>query len=198
MKKENIRWATKLYGVSCIAGIVGIFTYLSVAVLISMFVTTEQTQGAGILTVTNLVTFVLQAILFYILIYTRMYELGYKNNNAVQFGRMNADPLRGLKIGAMAAIPSVISFLVLIADKMFGIWERTAMVYRLCHAAVYPVMVWTMGTSLSTTTASLSWGAVLCAGIPVLFLPTIATLGYYLGFRRVEVWNNIVFVRKKK
>lgn len=198
MNKENIRWAVKLYAVSFVAGVVGIFTYLSVAVILSIFVPAGQTEAPAILPATNIVTFVLQVIVFYMLIYSKMHDLGYKNNNAVQFGHMEADPLRGLKIGAMAAIPSVISFLILIADKAFGIWAGTATAYRMCHAAIYPVMVWTMGTAVTTTTASLSWGAVLCAGLPVLFLPTVATLGYYLGFRRVEVLDAIIFTRKKK
>lgn len=190
MLKDTIRQALKLYGSTWLAGTMGLFLYLSVGVIFSML------ETAGF--VMNLVALVLQAILFALIVYTKMWDLGDKNANSANFGHVTGDPLRGLKLGLLAAIPSVISFLALIADKLFGFWGGMATAYRICHTALYPVIVWSMGSVVALTTADVSWGGILCAGLPLLFMPAVATLAYFLGYRHISLREKIVFVNKEK
>ena len=190
MLKDTLRLALRLYGSTWLAGIMGVFLYLSVGVIFSMLDTTGF--------IMNLVALVLQTVLFALIVYTKMWDLGDKNANSANFGHIKGDPLRGLTLGLLAAVPSVISFLALVADKLFGFWGGMAAAYRLCHTALYPVIVWSMGSTVSLTTADLSWGGILCAGLPLLFMPVVATVAYFLGYRHISLREKIVFVNKQK
>ncbi len=181
-----IKQAFKLYGNTVLAGVMGFFIYLSMGVIFSLL----KTNGF----VMNLVALAVQATLFGIIIYNKMWMLGGKNGNAAQFGHIKGDPLRGLKISLLAAIPSAISFLALIADKLFGFWKGMTTAYRICHTALYPIVVWSLGSQITRTTADVSWVGIVCAGIPILFMPAVATVAYYLGYRRIVLREKILFV----
>lgn len=198
MKKRILKRAVRLYASTYLAGIMGVFIYLSVGTLIGMSVQGQGMMNPAAMAITNAVTLFLQGGLFFVIVYGKQWERGDKDANAAQFGRLPADPWRGLKVALIASIPSLLSWLFLIADKLFGLWQNTAMVYRLCQAGLYPVLAWSMGTNVTTPTASIGWGGILCAGLPVLFLPIVASLAYYLGYRHIVVWEKLVFVRKKK
>ncbi len=197
MMKENIRQALKLYTRTIGAGIMSGIVYVSVSVIF-VAIHGGEALGATAIVWRELVALVLQAILFGMIVYAKLWELGDKNQNAVSFGHMVGDPLRGLKIGLLASIPSLISFLALVADKLFGLWSGTAAVYRLCQLGLYPIVALSMGSVITVTTADVSWAGILCAGLPVLFVPAVAALAYYLGYRHILVWEKIVFVNKKK
>ena len=190
MSKDTIRQALKLYGSTWLADIMGLFLYLSVGAIFSALDTTGF--------VMNLVALVLQVVLFALIVYTKVWDLGDKNANSANFGHMTGNPLRGLTLGLLASIPSIISFLALIADKLLGFWDGMATAYRICHTALYPVIVWSMGSLVSVTTADISWGGIFCAGLPILFMPVVATVAYYLGYRHISLREKIVFVNKQK
>lgn len=196
--KDNIRQAFKLYLRTIGAGVMGVIMYISVGMIMSMTLEKGETLGPVATLAMNLIALILQGALFYTLVYAKLWELGDKHHNAETFGRMASDPLRGLKIGLLASIPAFISFLALVADKLFCLWTGMATVYRICHLALYPIVAWSLGPVLSVTTAQVSWTGILCAGLPILFVPAVAALAYYLGYRHVFVWEKIVFVNKKK
>lgn len=185
-----IKQAFKLYGNTVLAGVMGAFIYLSVGVIFSLL----KVNGFPM----NLAALAVQATLFGMIVYNKMWTLGDKNANAAQFGHIKGDPLRGLKISLVAAIPSAISFLALIADKLFGFWSGMTTAYRICHAALYPIVVWSLGSEITRTIADVSWVGIVCAGLPVLFMPAVATLAYYLGYRRIVLRDKILFVNEKK
>lgn len=196
--KRIVKRAARLYASTYLAGIMGVFIYLSVGALIGLSVQGSQMMNAAAMTITNAVTLFLQGGLFFVIVYGKQWELGDKDANAAQFGRMADDPWRGLKVALLASIPSLASWLCLIADKLFHFWQSTAMVYRLCQAGLYPIVAWTMGTNAATPTSEIGWVGILLAGLPILFLPVVATLAYAFGYRHIVVWEKIVFVRKKK
>ncbi len=193
-----IKQAFRLYGRTILAGVLGVVMYVSVGILISVAVPRGEPLSATATFLMNLVALVLQGGVYFLLLYAGMWSLGDKEANAVQFGHMHATAARGFQIACIAAIPSVLTFLVLVADKLFSFWPLCAAVYRLCHTALYPILAWSMGSVVSVTTADLSWGQVLCAGIPLLFLPLVAGISYYLGFNHILVSERLMFVNKKK
>lgn len=197
MLKDTIHQASKLYARTILAGIMGGIIYVSVNVI---FVALHGGKALGMsaMLLKELVSLLLQGILFYAIVYTKLWELGDKNQNAVSFGRMVGDPLRGLKIGLLTAIPSFISFLALVADKLFGFWSGMATVYRICQLGLYPILSLSMGSIVTVTTADISWGGILCAGLPVLFVPAVSALGYFMGYRHISLHEKIVFVNKRK
>ena len=193
-----IKQAIRLYGRTILAGVLGIVMYVSVGVLVSVAVPRGEPLSATATFLMNLIALVLQGSIYFLIIYAGMWSLGDKEANAVQFGHMQATAARGFHIGCVAAIPSVLTFLVLVADKVFSFWPLSAAIYRLCHTALYPILAWSMGSVVSVTTADLAWWQLLCAGIPVLFLPLAAGISYYFGFKHILVSDRLMFVSKKK
>lgn len=198
MNKETINRAVKLYFSSYVAAIMGVFIYLSVGVLVSLAFPEGQKLSGTTAIVMNAISLFLQGGLFFVIVYGKQWEFGDKDSNAAQFGHVIGDKWRGLKVGLLAAIPSFVAWLVLVADKVFSFWPYTAAAYRVCQLGLYPVVVWSMGTVVTATTADVSWVGILCAGLPVLYMPVVATVGYYLGYRHIAVWERLVFQRKKK
>ncbi len=193
-----IKQALRLYGRTILAGVMGGFIYLSVGILFTVaFPRGEGLSGAASFLM-NFVALFLQGGTFLLLIYAGLWSLGDKESNAVQFGHLQATATRGFKIGWLAAMPSMLSFVLLVADKMFSLWEHCVAAYRVCHLALYPLIVWSLGPNAATTTAELSWWRIVCAGIPVLILPLAAGGSYYLGFKQIVVSNRLMFVNKKK
>lgn len=193
-----VKQALKLYVNTILAGAMGFFVYLAIGVIFSIPMGEGQTVNPTVTLWMNVVALLLQGILFFIIVYGKMWELGDKNANAVNFGRMPDDPVRGFKIGLLAAIPSILSFVALVVDKLFGLWNGMATAYRICHLALYPVIVWSFGPLVTVTTADISWVGILCAGLPILFMPAVAALSYYLGYRHIVLWEKIVFSDKQK
>lgn len=198
MNKRLIKRAARLYATTYLAGIMGVFIYLSVGVLISAAAPSGRAMNVAAMTITNAVALFLQAGLYFCIVYGKQWERGDKDANAVQFGKLADDPWRGVKVGLLAAVPSFVSWLVLVADKCFGIWPHIAMVYRLCQVGLYPIVVWSMGSEVMVPSSAVGWGGIVCAGMPVLFLPVVAGLAYFFGYRHIQVWERLVFVRKKK
>lgn len=199
MRKDNIQQALKLYGRSYLAGIIGGFTWLSVAILMYTAFRQEGAEIPGaVMTAINLIALFLEGGLFFLVIYGKLWALGDRDSNAAAFGNGGGDPLRGLKIGLLAAIPSFVSWLVLVADKLFGLWDTMLTMYRLGHLGLYGALVMAIGPNFQTTTAQIGWGGIVGAALPVLFMPTVAALAYYLGYRNIVVWERLMFVRKKK
>ena len=198
MFKENVKHAAKLYLRTYLAAVMGAFTYLSIGVLMSMTAKEGQPVSNASSLLMNSIALVLEGALFYLIVYSKLWELGDRNSNAVRFGHMNPDRLRGFKIGLLASIPSFLSFVALLADKLFHFWDSMAAIYRICQLALYPIVVWSMGSTVTVTTADVSWGGILCAGLPVLFVPVVAGIAYLLGYHNIQVWEKLVFVKKRK
>lgn len=198
MNKNLIGRAAKLYASTYLAGIMGVFIYLSIGILVTSAFPKGEAINSTALLVTNCVSLFLQAGLFFVIVYGKLWSQGDKDSNAAQFGNMAADPWRGAKEGLLASIPSFLSFVVLIAEKIFCFWPQYTAIYRVGQLGLYPILVWSLGSNVSVPVSDISWGGVLCAGLPVLFLPVVATVAYYLGYRHIMVSERLMFVRKKK
>lgn len=198
MWKKTMKQALRLYGRMCLASVMGGFVYLSVGVIFSMGLGEGKTMSPTLTFFMNVVALVLQGVLFFLILYHKLWELGDKHANAADLGRVPGTPWRGLQIGLLASIPAFLSFLALIADKLFGLWNGMTMLYRISQLALYPLVVWTLGQTVTATTASVSWGGILCAGLPILFVPIVSALAYFLGYRHVAVAEKLVFVHNKE
>lgn len=198
MNKSLLGQALRLYGNTYLAGVMGVFIYLSIGVLVTSGFPKGETINSTALLITNCVSLFLQGGLFFVIVYGKLWARGDKDSNGAQFGQEPGDPWRGAKLGLLASVPSFLSFLVLIAEKIGNFWPQYTSIYRVCQLGLYPIVVWSLGSSVGVPASEISWGGILCAGIPVLFLPIVATLAYYLGYRHIMVSERLMFVRKKK
>ncbi len=193
MNKGDIKQAAKLYGMTVISSFFNLLIYVSFVALTGIFADKETGVPAGMVTVANVVALVFQAMLFVMLVYGPMWKYGNHELNAVKFQHRAEDKARGLKIGLVAAVPSLLSFAVLVAEKLLGFWPAYAAVYRLGHLSLYPLVVWAFGANVSATTAGVTWGGIALAGVPVLVMPLVAAIAYRLGYADVLLAEKLVY-----
>ena len=197
MFKKTMKQALKLYGRVCLASVMGLFVFLSVGAIFSM-IDKNIAQNAPLLFVRDLVALLLQGTMFFLILYHKMWELGDKNANAAAFGRIKDNAWRGLHIGLLASVPAFLSYVALVTDKLFALWDGMALVYRVGQMGLYPVIVWSMGMSVSVPSSEISWGGIACAALPLLFVPFASALAYYLGYRHISVAEKLIFVQNKE
>lgn len=196
MNKESFKLSAKLYGHTVFVSVLSVIMYVSVTMLTLVFADDEGIVPAGAKLAGNILSLVLQGVLFISFTYNDLWRQGDRDANAVSFGRMAYDKWRGLKIGLTAAIPSILSFAVLIAEKALGFFPRYAAWYRVFHLSFYPFIVWCFGSEVARTTAEIGWGGILLAGIPVLVMPAVAVLAYYLGYKQIAVGERLIYKNK--
>ena len=79
-------------------------------------------------------------VLFAALIYSKLWERGDRDANSVNFGRMEEDKLRGLRIGLIAAVPSIVFYLLLVVSRLGLVTEKYFCIYRGLNLTFMPVM----------------------------------------------------------
>lgn len=198
MNKETFKLAAKVYGHSVFSSVLCIIIYMSISMITYAAADAEGVVPGWAVTTGNVVSLLLQGMLLIAFVYGDLWRQGDKDANAVHFGRMEEDRLRGLKVGLIAAIPSVLSFVVLVAEKLLGFFPAYAGLYRLFHLSLYPIIVWAFGANVTATAAGIGWGGILLAGLPVLVVPVVALLAYELGYRQIILTEKLVYKNKKK
>ncbi len=200
MKTTIFSRAVRLYGRSILTTVMGGFMYISVGI-ITHAVTPNingQTLSAGAAFFMNLIALLIQAFLFGSIIYAETWEQGDKAGAEHLLNHVAGNPHFGLKLGLLADIPAMLSFVVLVAEKLFGFWPQYTMVYRAAHLALYPIVAWTMGTQWNVPAADISWGGIFGSLIVVFAMPAVAWLCYYLGYRQINLGRKAMYKNKKK
>lgn len=198
MDKNSFKLAAKLYGQSVFASVLSIIIYISVTMLTYMAADDEGIIPGWATTTGNVIALLLQGTLLCSFVYTDLWRQGDKDANAVHFGRIAYDKWKGLKVGLVASIPSFLTYVVLVAEKLFGFWQPYAGLYRIFHLTFYPIIVWAFGSNVTVGTAGIGWGGIALALIPVLVTPIVAVIGYGLGYRQIIVSEKLIYKDKKK
>lgn len=141
--------------------------------------------GAKVLT-QGLMLFVLVALCGYY-----VWAEGDRDRNLVKHHDRKPTPLRGVWIGVIAAIPSVLLYGVLMLGKL-GIFAADSVqgVYRMLNPVFTPIILAIMPTDVYPATA-ISGGQMVGLFLLCLVLPATCAVAYPLGYYRV-------FKKKKK
>lgn len=140
-------------------------------------------------TVFRVVTQIFTLALFAGFIYPKLWQLGARDSNAVKFKRREYDPLRGLKIGALAQIPAAALLIALLTA-----WRSFPVkLYALLNCSFYSV--------IDIIGANKSFGQLGVAEIIVLFAliipaPAIAAGAYWLGIRDISLSERFVYKKQ--
>ena len=126
-----------------------------------------------------------------------LWARGDKDRNRADFGHIQPMPYRGLVIGGMAAIPAVLSYLVLLVGRLgvFGSFDYI-IAFRLFHTPVLPLMRLYVPTALTTTELSV-WHLLGILPLTVLLVPACCALAYWIGFRRYPLVERLMYRKKK-
>ncbi len=163
-------------------------TVLCFLVLFFLGGLTEYTLGLVLIQFCNLFIYIP-------LLYSPMWLEGDKNNNMVQFGRMEEDLKRGFKIGAIAAIPSALVSILLLLSKA-GLFYDFLVIYKIIAAQILPGLNLFTGTTSYIT--DLSWAAIIVLSLLPVFIPVFCGVGYVLGYKRIAIMQKIVYKDSKK
>ncbi len=189
--------AAKVYGLTVVSSVISFIMYLSLMMIVSFTASEGERVSAGMLLIANGVALILQGILFVALTYRPLWAQGERDAKAVRNGRQKQDKLRGTKIGLLASVPSLVSYALLVAEKLTGFWAPYAAWYRVGQMSFYPITVWAFGSDLSTGTAQIGWGGIALAAISVLVLPVVCTVAYLVGYAGISLGERVVYGQQK-
>lgn len=128
--------------------------------------------------------------------YSIVWSKGDRDKNSVNFGHMQEDKLRGLKVGLMAGIPGALAYIVLILSKLGVFFPGYIFVYRFINTPFLPIInALTRGVR---TTPEVSWPAILVMLIVVAFVPLVCHFGYVLGYKQISLSEKFIYVNPNK
>lgn len=123
--------------------------------------------------------------------YSKLWNIGAKDSNAVNFEHSKKDIFRGFKIGAVAVSPYALLLLVL------GITSRnlsanfTTAIYRFFNSFNYSFVQLICGRA--ETFNQLNFFDFALLFLILLIVPLICFVAYYLGYKRIFVSEKIVY-----
>lgn len=120
-----------------------------------------------------------------------VWEMGNKDISAVKQGRLSENKLRGLFIGLIATIPSIIVFVLLALSRAKILNPNFLDTYRLLNSQFHYVI--TLIYSDASNAAQLSFGKMALLGTLHLYLPLISFISYYFGYKDFNLIEAITF-----
>ncbi len=122
------------------------------------------------------------------------WEMGNKDISAVKRGRQTENKLKGLYIGLIATIPSIIVYLLLVLSHTGVLRPMFLDTYRLLNSHFHYII--TLIYSGAEDAVQLSLNRVLLCGVLHLYLPVLSFISYYLGYKDFNVVEKITFKKK--
>lgn len=125
-----------------------------------------------------------------VFVYNNLWNLGNKDKKAVKHGQKE-DLLKGLKVGGIVMLPSVVLLTVLTVGKATFAKDISIALFAFLNTHLYEAIILISdGGGLFSTLAV--W-QIVCYYALFLILPAIATVAYILGYKDVIVSEKIVF-----
>ena len=124
-----------------------------------------------------------------------VWEMGNKDISAVKQGRTTENILRGLFIGIIATVPSLVVFVLLVLSSVKVFNPAFLDTYRLLNSQFHYII--TLIYSSAATAAQLSIGKLLLLLALHLYLPIISFISYYFGYKDKNLIEFITFKKKE-
>lgn len=130
--------------------------------------------------------------------YRQLWAQGDHDRNEANFGHIQEDSLRGLKVGLIADIPAILVYVLLWLGKL-GVpgLSNVHSLYILFNSSFLPFCYQTIGRGLPSATG-ISIGSMLALALPVLFLPLVCHVAYTLGLHQFSVTEKLFYKNKKR
>ena len=171
--------------------------------------TTETTQyqytekirsemPGGIVALREILCQVIMLLLLTAFPYSMLWLQGDKDRNRVNFGRMQPDPWRGVRVGLMAAIPYMVVYLLLLASKLSLFMDSFIHLARFIMTPFLPLYNLVAGPQAVAATADVPWWGIAVLIIPVAALPAICGMAYHLGYKQYSIWEHLTYAKQDK
>lgn len=168
---------------------------------VSYPIRTNMPTSAKILT--NVAAEILMVILLIALPYSKLWSVGDRDSNSVQFGHREEDQLRGLKIGLLAGIPSFLSYGVLLVAKIGKILPDYFSVYRYLNFTFFPIIsLMTPSEDANAVSqmlsADVSWPLMAVLLLTIAVIPFTCYAAYALGYHHISISEKFIYVNPSK
>ena len=149
------------------------------------------------------------AIMFIVMLYGSMWYEGDRDRPMTSDSKSSSNPLQGFKIGLIVMSPFLLANILLVLSKLGVIFNFLAL-YRLGNLHISPTI--SLLTSLPNEVVNievanrsvssikfisdateLPWSAVVIMVSTMLVFPIICGLGYYFGFKGINLKNHILY-----
>lgn len=149
----------------------------------------------GTKSVMDIVSQVLMLILFCVFPYHILWEFGNRDDTNVRYRGQRPDPWRGAKIGLLAMVPTVLSWMVLITSKYISVLQGYLGFYRITAFPYLPYTNWLLGNASTAADVEL-WRLLLLMPL-FLAVPITAAVAYRMGGNQFSIVEFLTFVKKK-
>ena len=128
-------------------------------------------------------------IILFAFIYSQLWKKGNKDFQKVKLGRLTEDKLRGLKIGLIASVPQLVSFLCLFIPKF-----KTAF-YKIANYHFFITNDAIIGDV--KLAGDLQIYKYLLLLLPLLVVPVLSTLSYIIGYKDINISEKIIYKKNE-
>lgn len=168
---------------------------------VSYPIRTSMPASANILT--NVIAEILMVILLVALPYSKLWAVGDRDSNSVQFGHMKEDQRRGLKIGLLAGIPSFLCYAVLLVARIGKILPNYFSLYRYLNFTFFPIISLMTPSEDATAvsqvfSAGVSWPLMAVLLLTIAVVPLTCYAAYALGYHHISISEKFIYVNPEK
>ena len=120
---------------------------------------------------------------------------GTNDSNLVRFKHKNEDKFKGLKIGAVAAVPNYLLLIFLVIAKLGAFPNFPMALYKFLNSSVYSFIEIILGRAITVSELAV-WRLALLFILPLL-IPVIAGISYILGYKNISVGEKLIYKNKQ-
>lgn len=138
---------------------------------------------------------VLMLIVLGIFPYHILWQFGNRDDTNVRYRGQREDPIRGLRIGCIAMIPSVVAWVLLVVSKYVAQMSNYLSVYRILAFPYLPYTNWLIGDAATAGNVAL-WRLLLLV-LPLAVVPLVCAVAYRMGGNQFSIAEFLTFSKKK-
>ncbi len=176
---------------------------MSFIVTISLFMIFSATSGgeSGPVGAANVVMLILSEVCslgtLLLFINGTVFYIGDSDANKVQFGRIEYDKWKGLKLGIAPAVPGFVTYIILVLGKLGVLGNWTWSLFNLCNYHLFGYHRLIFGSKVGDV-QSISWLSVAGGILTVVLVPAICHICYTLGYKRINLFERFVYKKDKR
>ncbi len=131
-----------------------------------------------------------------VFVYNDMWTVGFKDSNMVRIKAKIEDKLKGLKIGAIVTVPSLVLLTVLVVGKMTFAKDISVALYAFFNAHLYEAII--LLTNGGGRFSELAVWQILVFYALLSIIPIIAHIAYTLGYKSILVSEKLIYKNKQE
>lgn len=135
-------------------------------------------------------------IILWVFTYNKLFSLGNSDQNLVRYKHKTEDKLKGLKIGLVSVIPSLVLFIVIVICALGANKSMTVSLYTLPNFYLFGILRIINGGAVKAGDIAV-WRYILIF-LTLGIVPLISHLSYTLGYKDIFLMEKLMYKSKKE